>query len=81
MMCYNPRMTIMMTIFDFDIKPPSLPVDFFKATDPGRRTWPTIQTTTWNRFVDVSFAETLTKRGFGYTFNILDEEKLLDFKR
>jgi hypothetical protein len=51
-------------------------VDFLK-TVPGYRNFLKLQRSSWNVMNDVTFAMTLTARGFGYTFNMIAEEKML----
>lgn len=80
-LCDQDGHAFLMHMFLINFAHNSQVVDFLKANDPGREWWPKVQKTTWNSFVKPRYAETLTRRGFGYTFNLIEEEKLLNFTK
>jgi hypothetical protein len=45
------------------------------------REWLATQRPTWNTIEAVDYAEVLTKRGFAHTFNIIEDEKLLNLNK
>jgi hypothetical protein len=55
-------------------------VDTLRAF-PRYRTWRNVQNTTWNTLERPMFAETLTFRGVGFTFNMIEEKKLLNIEK
>jgi hypothetical protein len=43
--------------------------------------WKLTQRFFWNSLKAAPITQTLTMRGFGYTFNMMDDEKLLNFSK
>lgn len=52
-----------------------------KSEIPTSEKWNRMQKSTWNSVIKTTFAETLTEKGFGQTFNMIEEAKLLNFER
>lgn len=77
-LCYEHSTAFVMNFFDFNYRHPS---DFVKTMrkhlyDGGA--WETGQSW-WNAMTRPPYAQMLTEKGVGWTFNMVGAEKLLNF--
>jgi hypothetical protein len=56
-------------------------VEFLKTNQIGNRLWFETRHVYWNRRSTAPFAETLTRFGLGFSFNLIQADELLDFDR
>jgi hypothetical protein len=63
---------------DYDFTAHGLEDVVVKLQDYSQFEWFSNQTASWNTFYQPKFVEFLTKRGFGFTFNMLEPSKLFN---
>ncbi|CAG9805270.1 unnamed protein product [Chironomus riparius] len=56
-------------------------VDMLRSRTHRERPWFIYRKAKWNRDIDPPFAEILTHYGFGYTFNLVEQTRLINVKR
>jgi hypothetical protein len=61
---------------DFDLENDGIEDLVNKLRNYSNFEWFANQTASWNTFYQAEFVEFLTKRGFGFTFNMLEPSKL-----
>jgi hypothetical protein len=80
-LCYDIRVVDFLRHFDFKYERTSDFVDLIKTFYSNASLWKQSHRSLWNSMKKPPYVETLTKKGFGWTFNMLEDEKLLNFSK
>jgi Amiloride-sensitive sodium channel len=79
--CYDRTIIYLITTVPFNYTSNRAFFDYLKANRTQHRVWFEKRRISWNGIENASFAETFTRYGLGFSFNLMQANDLLDFDR